>query len=253
MVAFGQQTQCLPQLLEAGQQIVDMTATINGWARTVKLPATEKAIGLFNGRDLSGWDGQTSRYFSVVDGAIRAASIDLLPTSTYLFTKGTYRNFRLLFEIVQTRSARHSTTHSAIAALGRRITVGSDRYGFRGPLLMVCGDWGVWDALRRNRVDPPQHEGSWRWSGERLGEWNQIEVLVIGNRIRMVANGCLVMDYVDDATMLEASPIGLQLHANDRPQEFHFRGLVVVREPFNILGSRLTRPPSRCCVAMNAE
>ena len=44
-------------------------------------------------------------------------------------------------------------------------------------------------------------------------------------------NGQLVMDYYEEPGILRSSPIGLQLHANDRPQEFRFRGLVLVDDP----------------------
>jgi hypothetical protein len=186
---------------------------------------------LFNGKDLSGWYGNTEEHFSVVDGMIRAANEDPVATSTYLFTKDSYRNFHLLFDVRQTRSIHHSTTHSAIAALGQPIKEGDDPFGFRGPLLMFCNDWGVWDANRRNRVYPPGQDGLWLWEGERVGEWNQIEIFVVDNRIQMAANGQLVVDFTDDPEMLEPSPIGLQLHSNNRPQEFHFRNLQLVTEP----------------------
>jgi hypothetical protein len=188
-------------------------------------------MSLFNGKDLSGWHGYTEKYFSVVDGMIRAANEGPVATSTYLFTNDKYRNFQLLFEVKQTRSPRHSTTHSAIAALGEPIRDGDNQFGFRGPLLMFCNDWGVWDANRRNRVYPSVQEGLWLWEGERVGDWNQIEILVAENRIQMAANGQLVVDFTDDPTMLEPSPIGLQLHSNDRPQEFYFRELQLVTEP----------------------
>jgi Domain of Unknown Function (DUF1080) len=205
-------------------------ATAKEWSESVRLPEGEQAVSLFNGHDLSGWHGNT-KYFTVIDGMIRAANEDPVATSTYLFTKDKYRNFRLLFEVKQTRSPRHATTHSAIAAMGQPIKDGDNPFGFRGPLLMFCNDWGVWDANRRDRVHPPGHEGVWLWKGERVGEWNQIEILVTKNRIRMAANGQLVMDFADDPKMLEPSPIGLQLHSNERPQEFHFRGLRLVSEP----------------------
>jgi hypothetical protein len=186
---------------------------------------------LFNGKDLSGWYGNTEKYFGVVDGMIRAANEDPVATSTYLFTKDSYRNFHLLFEVRQTRSDHHSTTHSAVAALGQPIKDGENPFGFRGPLLMFCNDWGIWDANRRNRVYPSGQEWLWLWEGERVGEWNQIEIQVIENRIQMAANGQLIVDFTDDPEMLEPSPIGLQLHANDRPQEFHFRNLRLATEP----------------------
>lgn len=118
--------------------------------------------------------------------------------------------------------------HSAVAALGERFTdVGDNPFGFRGPLLMFCHDWGIWDAHRRNRV-VPAGDGS---QVELQGQWNQIEVLVRGDRIRFAANGREIFDFTDQPEMLQSSPIGLQLHSNDRPQEYHFRSLLLTENP----------------------
>lgn len=123
--------------------------------------------------------------------------------------------------------------HSAIAALGEQFTdKGNNKFGFKGPLLMFCNDWGIWDAYRRNRVEPANHRGTFNPKGiEKVGDWNQIEILVIDNRIRFVNNGHLVFDFTDQPEMLKASPIGLQLHSNGKPQEFKFRGLVITENP----------------------
>jgi type 1 glutamine amidotransferase len=202
------------------------------WAHGVKLPAGEKAIDLFNGKDLAGWEGQVEKHWSVADGAIRGANAGRVPASTYLFTRKSWRDFRLLLEAKQTRSPEHSTMHSAVAVLGEKIEDKGDPFSFRGPLLMFANDWGIWDAHRRNRVHPPGHAGAWSPAGvEREGDWNRIEILVRGERIRFVANGKLVFDFTDRPDMLRASPIGLQLHSNDRPQEYRFRGLVLVEDP----------------------
>ena len=191
------------------------------------LPKSESVKSLFNGRDLTGWSGDDTRW-SVKDGMIRGANEDAVPSSTYLFTKDKYRNFRLLLEVRQTMSDRHSTMHSAVAALGEQFTdAGDNRFGFRGPLLMFCHDWGIWDAHRRNRVVPGGEGGSI----EKKGEWNQIEILVVGERIRFAANQRQIFDFTDQADMLQASPIGLQLHSNGQPQEFHFRNLLISENP----------------------
>lgn len=61
----------------------------------------------------------------------------------------------MLFEVKQTMSEKHSTMHSAVATLGETFTdAGDNTFGFRGPLLMFCHDWGIWDAHRRNRIVP---------------------------------------------------------------------------------------------------
>lgn len=202
-------------------------------ALLTKLPDSEKAVRLFNGKDLTGWDGD-SRFWSVDNGVIKAANDGAVPSSSYLFSKGSYRDFRLLLEVKQTMSPKHSTMHSAVAALGTRFDdKGDNKHGFKGPLLMFCHDWGIWDAYRRNRVVP-------RGPGpkvEKKGEWNQIEILVIGNRLRFAANGTQVFDFTDKPKMLQKSPIALQLHSNNRPQEYRFRGLVITENPADRLVS----------------
>ena len=192
-----------------------------------KLPSVEKATELFNGTDLTGWHGDPNRW-SVVDGAIRGANDDTVPSSTYLFTEKSYRNFRLLLEVKQTLGQQYSTMHSAVCALGERFTdKGDNTHGFKGPLLMFCHDWGIWDAYRRNRVVD-------RGPGpkvEKKGEWNLIEILVIGDRLRFAANGTQIFDFTDQPKMLQESPIGLQLHSNSKPQEYQFRGLILTENP----------------------
>jgi hypothetical protein len=195
-----------------------------------KLPKSEKAISLFNGKDLTGWEGDEKRWFAE-DGMIVGRNNDKVATSTYLFTKESYRNFRMVFEVKQTVSPKHSTMHTAVCALGERFNDKGNVYGFKGPLLMFCHDWGIWDAYRRNRVAP-------RGAGpkvEKKGDWNLIEILVIGNRIQFAANGTLVFDFTDKPEMLKESPIGLQLHSNGKPQEHSFRQLYLTRDPQDVL------------------
>jgi 3-keto-disaccharide hydrolase len=201
------------------------------WTRTVAFPKSEKPIMLFNGRDLSGWEGQTGKYWSVEGNVIRGANDTEVPASTYLFTKKSFRNFRLLFEVKQTRGEKFSTTHSAVAVLGEKFEDKGDPFGFKGPLLMFCNDWGIWDAHRRNRVYPAGHNGTLQHPSEKIGDWNRIEVLVIGDRIRMVNNGQVVIDFTDQPGMLKASPMALQLHGNSKPQEYRFRGLILAETP----------------------
>ncbi len=201
------------------------------------LPKSETVSHLFNGKDLSGWKGDVTCW-SVTHGMIRGTNDDQVPSSTYLFTEKSYRNFRLIFDVKQTISDRHSTMHSAVAALGEQFTdAGENTFGFKGPLLMFCHEWGIWDAHRRKRVVPGGPGGD----VEKKGEWNQIEILVMGDRLRFAANGREVFDFTDKPEMLQACPIGLQLHSNDKPQEYHFRGLLLTENPEGDLVTVKTR------------
>lgn len=206
-------------------------------ATAALFPQSEKAVALFNGIDLDGWEGDTKRW-GAGNAMIRGANDDEVPSSTYLFTAKPYREFRLIFDVKQTMGPNYSTMHSAVAALGERFTdAGENKYGFKGPLLMFCHDWGIWDAHRRNRVVEPGKGPQF----EREGEWNQIEILVKGNRIRFAANGVEIFDFEDQPEMLKASPLGLQLHSNKQPQEFHFRHLLLSENPSDDLATLKSR------------
>ena len=218
------------KLAAAVEQKIAARFTSKDWSASVGFPSEETPVRLFNGKSLAGWRG-LKQFWSVVDGQIRGANDSKVAASTYLFTEKAYRDFRLVFEVRQTMGKEFSTMHSAVCALGEIHADEGGEFGFKGPLLMFCHDWGIWDAYRRNRIFPAGQKGGFHPPSEKKGDWNQIEILVRGNRIRFVNNGELVIDFTDQPEMLKASPIGLQLHKNNRPQEFHFRGLLISENP----------------------
>ena len=212
----------------AAEEIMSALPAVFGGAQEGS--ANETPVKLIS-NTLDNWEGDL-KYWKLEDGIITGSNTTPIASSTYLFTKEKFREFRLVFEVKQTMSPKHSTMHSAIAALGERITdKGDNPYGFKGPLLMFCHDWGIWDAHRRNRIEPANHRGTLNISGEKKGDWNLCEICVTGNRIQFAANGKLVFDFEDTPEMLQESQIGLQLHSNQRPQEFQFRKIMVSRNP----------------------
>jgi hypothetical protein len=63
-------------------------------------------------------------------------------------------------------------------------------------------------------------------------DWNDLEILAQGNRVRVIANGTLVVDWRDpEPKRILEGPIGLQLHSNTVPQEVHFKDLVLTTFP----------------------
>ncbi len=197
-----------------------------------KLPKTEKAVRLFNGENLTGWEGQTEKYFSVEAGEIVAKnSKENAPqASTYLVTKKPYRNFRLIFEakLVQ------SEMHSGIALWGKTVEKSGDPFSYKGHLVMFPSGYGYYDLYGRNSIYRDK-DGLAKKAGKQH-EWNRMEILAIDNRIRHVINGKLVADWSDPKPELcEKGPIGLQLHANKVAQEVRFRGLVLTEDPSETL------------------
>lgn len=200
--------------------------TAADWSKSVKFPPSEKPVALFNGQDFTGWEGHTDKYFSIKDGVIIAKnSTENAPkVSTYLLTKKKYRDFRLVFEgkLVQ------SKMHSGIAMWGKKFDKNDETHSYQGHLVMFPSNWGFWDLYRRNGI----YRDDGRAKKADNGGWNRMEILAIGNRIRLAVNGQEVADWEDPMPELcAAGPLGLQLHSNKVPQEVHFRGLILSEKP----------------------
>jgi hypothetical protein len=94
---------------------------------------------------------------------------------------------------------------------------------------MFPSNWGMYDLYGRKGlpVDPAP--------AKKVGkqhDWNDLEILAQGNRVRVAVNGTQVIDWRDPSPekILEG-PIGLQLHSNKVPQEVHFKDLVLTTFP----------------------
>jgi hypothetical protein len=192
-----------------------------------KLPESEKPIRLFNGKDLTGWEGQKEKYWSVVDGVIvgKNSQENAPQASTYLVTKDKHRNFRLIFEA----KLAESEMHTGIALWGQTVEKSGDPYSYMGHLVMFPSGYGFYDLYRRNSIY--RDDGRAKAAGKQH-DWNRMEILATGNRIRHVINGKLVADWEEPKPeLIQSGPIGLQLHSNKVPQEVQFRGLILTEDP----------------------
>ena len=201
------------------------------WSASVKFPEGEKPVKLFNGHDFEGWEGNTGeggtqKYFTVKEGVIVARNEkDNAPkVSNYLLTKKPYRNFRLVFE----GKLAESGMHSGIAIWGKKFEKDAEKSSYQGHLVMFPSGWGFYDLYRRNSI----YKDDGRAAKADTKDWNKMEILAIGSRIRLAVNGQLVADWTDPMPELcEAGPIGLQLHSNSVPQEVQFAGLILSENP----------------------
>jgi hypothetical protein len=214
---------CVP--LEAGKKEAPIVPPRQGTSETIKL---------FNGKDLNGWEGYEDLW-SVKDGVIVARNTKPLKYSTYLLTKKRYSDFRLVFaaKLVE------SEMHSGIAlwgevypkADGKVTDAKTDRteYTYKGHLVMFPSGWGMYDLFRRNGL---KVDGGPAKKAGHQHDWNDMEILAQGNRIRFAVNGKAVVDWRDpEPSFVQEGPIGLQLHSNSIPQEIHFKGLVLETFP----------------------
>jgi hypothetical protein len=182
-------------------------------------------IELFNGKDITSWVGHKDKYWSVKDGEIVGRNTDEVPVSTYLLTPQKFSDFQLVF------SARlvESEMHSGIAFWGEVAPTRGDEFTYKGHLVMFPSGWGLYDLYGRAglKVDTKP-----ALKINRQHDWNDIEIFAQGNRIRVVANGILVVDWRDpEPERIKEGPIGLQLHSNKERQEVRFKGLALTTFP----------------------
>lgn len=179
---------------------------------------------LFDGKTLNGWAGHF-KYWSVLDGTIVGKNTEPIAVSTYLLTEKNYSDFRLTAKV----KLVESEMHSGIAFWGRVASERNDPATYAGHLVMFPSNWGMYDLYGRNGlpVDPEP--------AKKVGkqhDWNDLEILARGNRVRVAVNGVQVIDWRDpEPDRIKEGPIGLQLHSNKVPQEVHFKDLKIETFP----------------------
>ena len=191
-------------------------------------------ITLFNGKDIEDWEGN-KELWSVVDGEIVAKNTKPVKVSTYLLPKKgdklrEFSDFRLTAHVKLVTSEMHS----GVAFWGQLMPEKGDPHTYAGPLVMFPSNWGMWDLYGRNGL--PVDGGPAKKVGKQH-DWNELEILAVGNRVRVAVNGVQVVDWRDperkttDKGFGQDGPIGLQLHSNDSPQEVHFKDLILTTFP----------------------
>src|SRR5438067_58872 len=183
-----------------------------------------ETIQLFNGKDLDGWVGHENLW-SVQDGVIVAKNTEPIKVSTYLLTKRKFSDFRLTCTVKLVQSEMHS----GVAFWGRNAPEHGDKYTYAGHLVMFPSGWGMYDLFGRNGL-PPSGEPAKKVGKQH--DWNDLEILAQGNRVRVAVNGTPVVDWRDpEPDRVKHGPIGLQLHSNTVPQEVHFKNLALETFP----------------------
>jgi 6-phosphogluconolactonase len=183
-----------------------------------------ETIQLFNGKDLAGWKGH-EKYWSVKDGVIIGKNTDPIGVSTYLLTEREFSDFRLVFDF----KLAESEMHSGISMWGRIAPDKGDPFTYAGHLVMFPSNYGFWDLYGRSGIH--QNATIAKPVGKQH-DWNHMEILAQGNRIRFVLNGTLISDWREPKPeLIKEAPLGLQLHSNKVAQEVQFKNLVLETFP----------------------
>ncbi len=151
------------------------------------LPAEEKLAGfmpLFNGRDMTGWTGNTTGYYAK-DGKMIC---DPTKAGGNVYTADEYGDFVLRFEFKLTPGANNG--------LAIRAPLGGDA-AYQGMELQILDD----THPKYNNLQPYQFHGSiygvvpaQRGHLKPAGEWNAEEVIVKGRQVTVKLNGTTIVD-----------------------------------------------------------
>ena len=204
---------------------------------------------MFNGKDLTGWDGDT-RLWSVKDGAIHGQTTPEVPAkgNTFLILKGQqFGDFDLRFTVrcnadnnsgVQYRS-KHITegkVNNAWVVRGYQHEIRNevklpsvsgfiyDEGGKRGRICLA-GEKAVWEngkkTVTATLTDAAGYEKLFK-----LNDWNEVVIIAKGNHIQHFLNGTQILDFTDKDPQLALKEgiIALQLHAG-KPMWTEFKNL----------------------------
>ncbi len=198
---------------------------------------TPGMTSLFNGKDLTGWDGDP-RLWSVKDGVIHGETTAENPAhgNTFLICKDcVLKDFelRLTFRL-------NATNNSGVQYRSKHITEGKvsnnwvvrgyqheirnqnilpnvsgfiyDEGGRRSRICLV-GEKAIWadgkKEITGTLIDQQQFEKLFK-----LNDWNDIVIVAKGNHIRHYLNDRLILDFTDDPQLtLREGILALQLHA----------------------------------------
>ncbi len=216
-------------------------------------PESSDLKAIFNGKDLSGWDGDPTLW-SVRDGVIHGETTEENPAkgNTFLIWKdGVLKDFELRLSF-----RCSATNNSGIQYRSKHITEGKgasndwvvggyqhelrneedfpnvpsfiyDEKGTRGRICMV-GEQATWEAdgkkiIRDDLINQAEFKDLMK-----VDDWNDVVIIAKGNHIRHYLNGRLVMDFTDNNPKLALSEgiLAVQLHAG-KPMWTEFKNIRV--------------------------
>ena len=216
-------------------------------------PEPTGMTSLFNGKDLTGWDGD-SRLWSVKDGVIHGETTieNAANGNTFLIWKdGSTKDFELRLSFrcnatnnsgIQYRSkhfddpkARNAWILRGYQHELRNETMQPNVSGFiydeggkRGRICLA-GEKAVWEkkedkgqkTVVSKLFEPAVFEKLFK-----LDDWNDVVIIAKGNKIQHYMNGTLILDFEDkdpEVALLDGK-LGLQLHAG-KPMWAEFKNI----------------------------
>jgi len=222
----------------------------------LSIAANAEEKTLFNGKDLTGWEGD-AKFWSVQDGAITGASSaeNLVPHNTFIIWKGGEpSDFTLTLKYKTTPGDDKKYTNSGIQYRSRiidaeKFIVGGYQADFEyadkwSGILYEEKGRGIL-AKRGEKIvikqgdnpDKPKLEvtGKTGDSAEiqaviNKDDWNDYKIIAKGNHVQHYINGKLTIDVTDEtAEAPKSGVIAFQMHQGP-PMKVQFKDIVLITE-----------------------
>jgi hypothetical protein len=198
-------------------------------------PDAEGFIEMFNGKDLSGWEGMEG-FWSVKDGVISGSEVKEKSRQTFLIYKAipVTSDFEMHYKYkfatpdgnsgVQFRSkvvnekdpfriGGYQADCDAKAGYDGSIYDEAGIAGGRGTM-SNRGEKTVWDADNKRHDEPLSKTNADLKKDIHVGDWNDVVLVVNGNHVTYTINGELMTELTDESPKaVKEGLIGLQLHA----------------------------------------
>ncbi len=180
--------------------------------------AEEGFAPIFNGKDLTGWEGDAELWL-VEDGVLigRSAGIKY---NDFLATTKSYGDvvLRLQVKLVENKG------NSGVQFRSKRVPPPSHEVsGYQADI--APGWWGkLYDEARRNKVLAGPTDEVLK-KALKPGDWNDYEIEAVGGKVKLSLNGVVTVDYTEaDEKIARDGIIAVQIHSGG-PMEVQFRNL----------------------------
>ena len=200
---------------------------------------TDGWISLFNGKDLTGWEGLEG-YWAVVDGAIQCSETKEKSKQTDLILLASkdhpekFANFEIRYSFkwvtpggnsgLQIRGKIDKPEMLHVGGYQADIDAGNgytgifyDESGVAGGrgIMSKRGEKTVWDADNKRTNTPlDKTDAEIKAKIKPVGEWNDVVVVANGSHFTYTINGQLTTEMIDDSPKAcKDGVIGLQMHA----------------------------------------
>lgn len=171
-----------------------------------ELPAKQKEVELFNGKDLTGWEIAGTEKWYVEDGLLICESG---PDKKYgyLSTRDYYQDFDLTLEFKQEADGNSGVFVRSYVEDPKTVKINGWQVEV-APINLHTG--GIYESYGRGWVIKPEAE---KEKVLKVGEWNTMRILVKGDQVTTWLNGEQMVDWKDDLFGKGKGRICLQIHS----------------------------------------